>query len=226
MSDEPWFESDQHDRPAPDRGAAGDERASPRAADGSPDQVELAELIARIRDRDDDALGRLYDLTLSRVYGLVLRIVRDPMGAEDVTEDVYFALWQHAARYDPARGRPLAWILVMARSRALDALRRRDPALAHPEPTSLLAVEPVDERDTPDLIDAARDSARLRAALGRLDAAPRQMVALAFFRGLTHEEIAAHARVPLGTVKSHIRRALATLRAALSAGAEGSPSAS
>lgn len=180
-----------------------------------PDPAELAQLLDRIGERDQEALGRLYDLTLSRVYGLVLRIVREPMAAEEIVEDVYFAVWQQAGRYDPARGRPLGWLLIMARSRALDSLRRRDPALSHPEPQDLLEFEPSAALSGPELIDAARDSVRLHDALGRLDPVPRQMVALAFFRGLSHEEIAAQTSLPLGTVKSQIRRALATLRRVL-----------
>lgn len=207
---------------APARGGDGAGQDARRDAEAD----EMVRLLERIRGQDDAALGRLYDLTLGRVYGLVLRIVRDPMCAEEVAEDVYFAVWQNASRYDPSRGRPLAWLLVMARSRALDALRRRDEALSHPEPVTLLEIEPTSDEQAPDLIDVARGNARLHEAIGGLDPVPRQMVALAFFRGLTHEEIATQAQLPLGTVKSHIRRALASLRSALMTGVEGSPSPS
>jgi len=192
----------------------------------SPEQIELQALIERMRVRDEAALGTLYDLTLGRVHGLVLRIVGDRMLAEEVVEDVYFAAWTQAARFDPARGRPLGWLLVMARSRALDALRRRDEAMSHPEPTQLLDSEPESEVSAPELIDLARDNRRLHEALVSLDAMPRQLVALSFFRGLSHEEIATQSSLPLGTVKSHIRRALATLRGALAAGVQEGASAS
>ncbi|MCB1890323.1 MAG: sigma-70 family RNA polymerase sigma factor [Rhodocyclaceae bacterium] len=195
-------------------------------SDSPSDQAALKALVERMRSRDEAALGALYDLTLGRVHGLVVRIVGDPMLAEEVVEDVYFAAWTQAARYDASRAAPLGWLLMMARSRALDALRRRDEAMSHPEPTQLLASEPHSDASAPDLIDLARDNRRLHEALGRLDAVPRQLVALSFFRGLSHEEIANQASLPLGTVKSHIRRALATLRGALAAGVQESAGAS
>ena len=181
---------------------------------------ELARLIERMRERDEQALGRLYDLTAGRVHGVVRRIVRDAMLAEELVEDVYFTAWQQAGRFDPARGRALGWLLVMARSRALDALRRRDEAILHPDPASLLEAEPDGAAGAGELIDAAREHARLHAALVGLEPLPRQMLALAFFRGLSHEEIATRSSLPLGTVKSHIRRALAALKRALLTGFE------
>ena len=186
------------------------------------DQEELSLLIERMCEREEAALGRLYDLTLSRVFGVVTRIVGDSMLAEEVVEDVYFSAWQQATRFDPARGRPPGWLLVMARSRALDALRRRDQAVSHPQPTDLLGAEPQAEDSAPELIDIARGNQRLHEALVGLEPMPRQLVALSFFRGLSHEEISRHSQLPLGTVKSHIRRALGALRSALEAGAPGS----
>jgi len=146
-----------------------------------------------------------------------------------VTEDVYFQVWRQASRYDPARGRPLGWLLTLARSRALDQLRRRDEAVCHPEPETLHHEEPggeFDASDPLDLLAATRAHRSLHQALEALEPVPRQMVALAFFRGLSHEEIASHTALPLGTVKSHIRRALAVLRTALAPGFEQNASAS
>ena len=84
----------------------------------APDTAELVALIARIQREAAAALGALYDRTSGRVYGLALRIVRTPAAAEEIVEDVFFQIWQQAARYDPARGRPLAWMLTIARSGA------------------------------------------------------------------------------------------------------------
>lgn len=183
---------------------------------------ELAVLLARIAGEDESALAALYDATCRRVHGLVLRILGNPAAAEEVTEDVFFQVWRQALRFDPARGQPLAWILTIARSRALDHLRRQDPALLHPEPTTLLDAEPRDEADPQNLLVACRNHRLLHAALAALDPLPRQMIALVFFRGLTHEEVAHHAGLPLGTVKSHVRRALLHLRGALAAGLDRS----
>lgn len=203
----------------------------PRLAE--PDATALAALIARIARQDENALGALYDATVGRVYGMALRILRDEQGAEEVAEEVFFQVWRQAGRYDPTRGRPLGWLLNLARSRALDQLRRRDAALSHPDPTTLHAEEAGGEldifdgreaRDPQDLLAATEAHRSLHRALAALEPMPRQMVALAFFRGLTHEEIATCTDLPLGTVKSHIRRALTALRAAL--GPAYQPSAS
>lgn len=179
---------------------------------------QIAVWIDRIVDRDERALAALYDATLSRVYGLVLRIVRRPALADEVVEDTYFQVWRQAARFDPSRGRAVPWLLGMARSRAIDALRR-EARFQHEsldvEDATMAAVSspPVDE-----LLEAARGHADLHEALLKLNAQPRQLVALAFFRGLSHEEIASHTALPLGTVKSQIRRAMITLREVLSDG--------
>lgn len=168
--------------------------------------------MAQICRGDEAALGALYDATLGRVYGLALRITRNPQAAEEVAADVFWQVWRQAPRFDPARGRVLTWLLTIARSRALDSLRRVDEADAHPEPEVFIALEATREGDPQDLLAATQRDHRLHAALATLEALPRQLLALAFFRGLTHEEIAAHAGLPLGTVKSQIRRALGALK--------------
>lgn len=175
----------------------------------------LIACIAGIVERDARALTALYDATLSRVYGLVLRIVRRPALAEEVVEDTFFQVWRQGLRFDAEKGRPMTWLLGMARSRAIDALRR-ESRFQHDS----LDPESMPERGdggaaSDDLLDAARGHAELHRALMLLNAQPRQLVALAFFRGLSHEEIANETALPLGTVKSQIRRALITLRQVL-----------
>lgn len=178
-------------------------------------EAQLAAWIERIAVHDERALGALYDATLSRVYGLVLRIVRRTGLAEEVVEDTYFQVWRQAVRFDPQRGRALTWLLGMARSRAIDALRRE----ARFEADSLDgddAAEPEGASGAVDeLLAVAQDHAELHRALLTLGPQPRQLVALAFFRGLSHEEIATQTSLPLGTVKSQIRRALIALREVL-----------
>ena len=190
---------------------------APRPTRAAPDsgEVRLRGWITQISHGNEQALGHLYDAMLGRVYGLALRITRNPQPSEEVAEDVFWQVWRQARRFDAARGNALTWLLTIARTRALDSLRRNDEAQPHPEPETLIAAEESKEGDPQELLDALQRDHRLHAALASLDALPRELLALAFFRGLTHEEIAAHTGLPLGTVKSHIRRALAALKSVL-----------
>lgn len=202
---------DAHDL-ANDDTAAPLARAVPGSAAASVDDACLAQWIDRIVARDEAALAALYDATLSRTYGLVLRIVRRAALAEEVVEDTYFQVWRQAPRFDAQRGKALTWLLAMARSRAIDALRR-EARFRHDSLDDEAAAEPADGQPAQDeLLAVAMRHADLHQALMALQAQPRQLVALAFFRGLSHEEIASHTELPLGTVKSQIRRALLTLR--------------
>lgn len=184
------------------------------------DDATLTALIQRIVQQDQRALEALYDATCRRVYGLVLRITQRSALAEEAVEDTFWQVWRQAPRYDAARGRPVTWLLAMARSRAIDALRR-DERFQHDELPEEGVAESEDAAPPPqDLLDATRDCSALHAALAGLDARARQLVSLAFFRGLTHDEIAAQEGLPLGTVKSLIRRSLQQLRRHLEAAHE------
>lgn len=195
--------------------AAPEDAPQPAAARLLPalDDRQVAAWIEAIVEHDERALSALYDATLHRVWGLAQRIVRHHQVVEEVVEDTYFQVWRQAARFDPARGGALAWVLGMARSRAIDALRR-EARFQHDSLDADDAVPPADGTAAPadELLASARGHAELHAALLALEARPRQLVALAFFRGLSHEEIADQTTLPLGTVKSCIRRALITLR--------------
>lgn len=185
----------------------------------SPDQDEAAlrACLEGIRNRDQSALGRLYDLTVSRVYGVALRIVRRAELAEEVVPDVYMQVWREVGRYDAGRGRVMAWLLIIARTRSLDLLRRQDEAFPHPNPQDLAPDTP-QEGDLLTMMSAAHEAQALHAALGTLTPLQRQLLSLAFFKGLTHSEIVVHSGLPLGSVKTHIRRALAVLREHLQSG--------
>lgn len=182
---------------------------------------ELAALIERIVAHDEQALAALYDATCARVHGLVLRITRRGALAEEVVEDTYWQVWRQAPRFDAERGKCITWLLAMARSRAIDALRRNQRFQHEPLPEDGSADAPdaaaaATADSAPDeLLQASRGAQQLHQALVQLDARSRQLVALAFFRGLTHEEIAQQVALPLGSVKSIIRRALQQLRSAL-----------
>lgn len=186
---------------------------APREAGAAPDpQAELEALVGRMALRDEAALARFYDATSRRAYGLALRITRRAEAAEEVLEDAYLQVWREAARFDPRRGRPLTWLLTICRSRALDALRRQDPAELHPDPDELRREIRANGADPLDLLLALEAGSAVRAALLRLEPATRQLVALAFFRGLTHQEIAEACRMPLGTVKATLSRAYRKMR--------------
>ena len=191
----------------------------------SADEPQLQAWLARIVHQDEAALDALYRACVGRVYGLALRIVRNPGTAEEVTEDCFWQVWRQAPRFDPLRGSALAWLLTIARSRALDGLRARRRVLANTVSADALGeamdalAESVDgaagSADPHDLLEAVQSNQQLHQALAQLDAVPRQLVALAFFKGLTHEEIASQIGLPLGTVKSHLRRAMLALRKCL-----------
>jgi RNA polymerase sigma factor (sigma-70 family) len=173
---------------------------------------ELAALVAAVAAGEQRALERFYRLTLGRVFGLALRIVRCRSTAEEVVEDVYVQVWHSAGSYDPRRGTPLGWALTICRSRAIDTLRRADDASLDPNPAERADAVAQVVPDLQDLLQASQEHAALHTAITRLRPEQRQILAMAFFRGLTHAEIAAAARLPVGTVKSQIRRALAILR--------------
>lgn len=189
-------------------------RATPAATDNW--EQRLPGLVARMAAADETALAAFYDLTLGKVYGLALRIAGQPEAAEDVAAEVYLQVWRQAGDYSAARGSVLAWLLTICRSRALDFLRRRDPAQTHPDP-DLLRAAPPSEPPPPDLLESLEARTSLHAALLALGNEQRQILALAFFRDLSHQEIAQRVGLPLGTVKSRIRRAQIALRAALNA---------
>ncbi len=177
-------------------------------------EEDLRPVLDAIVRRDQTAFARLYDLTSGRVYGLALRILGRRDAAEEVVSDAYLQIWQQAARYDASRGVPLAWMLTIARSRALDYLRRRDEAQPHPDPT-VLQPEAVTTESAMDILIALDNASALHDAIATLPSNARQLLGLAFFRGLSHQEIATHTGMPLGTVKTILRNALQALRPCL-----------
>jgi RNA polymerase sigma-70 factor (ECF subfamily) len=169
----------------------------------------LVSLIQHVAGGDEQALTRLYDLTVTRVYSLARAITANSEDAEDVSCETFVQVWNEAARFDPARGSALGWLMTICRSRALDARRRRLVRMRADQ-----AETPQGELDAPpeELLALLEEESAVRAALAQLTPLRRQLVALAFFRGMTHSEIATAVKLPLGTVKSHLRRALGTLR--------------
>lgn len=197
--------------------------ANPVMADDAESQRSHCALVERMRAGDEQALAALYDATVARLYGLALRITRSPQTADEVVEEAYFQAWQQAAGYTPVRGPVIAWLLTICRSRALDALRRRDPAECVADPAALLADTADEGGDPCDLLSATRRSSAVHGALAQLAPAARQLIGLAFFRGLTHSEIAQVTGQPLGTVKTTMHRACRKLQALLAGQHEDAP---
>jgi RNA polymerase sigma-70 factor (ECF subfamily) len=173
-----------------------------------------ADLIAGIARGDRGAFERFYDTYSALAFGLIRRILRDPEAAKEVLQEVFWQIWQEASSYDPSRGSPEAWVVMRAKTRAIDKLR----SIRRREQTF---VAPVDERvaaatgtraDDPGL--AAEDRGLAQGALEQLPAPQRRAIELAFLEGLTQTEIAAKLGEPLGTVKTRIRLGLERLRAA------------
>ncbi len=184
---------------------------------------ELAQLLARSGLGDRAAFAKLYERSSGHLLAVVLRIQRDRALAEELLQEIYVSVWKAAASFDAARSQPLTWLTHIARNRAIDSLRRanaqprlesshRDDDDDRPDTTEMMA----DPGPGPlELLDQASDKRQLSACLERLTPPQRQSVALAFFDGLSHAEVAAQLREPLGTVKSWVRRALATLKGCL-----------
>jgi RNA polymerase sigma factor (sigma-70 family) len=172
---------------------------------------EFGPLIGEIARGDERALEQLYDATVDKLYGLAMSILRRLEDAEEVVCATYAYAWANARSYSTARGSVLAWLLMMCRSRAIDRLRQlRNSGIT--VDVSELAHMP-DEDDRPDdILLLMQEHSRIRAALAKLSPERRRLVALAFFRGMSHVEMAQSEGIPLGTVKSHLRRALQELR--------------
>jgi RNA polymerase sigma-70 factor, ECF subfamily len=184
----------------------------------STEQAELAAWVARVVYQDEAALALLYRRLSSRVYRQALRLTRQAQTAEEVVEDVFWQIWRQAPRFDATRGVVLAWVTQITRSRALDALRAmgRDPLYEALEIDEMTSTAVSDHDDNPqDLLDRAQVTAQIHRAVATLDPLRRQLVALAFQRGYSQAEIADETGMPLGTVKSHLRRALATMKISL-----------
>ena len=177
----------------------------------------LTAIVARMANKDEGALSELFDMVAKRLHSFALRIVRDEGLAEEVTEDALFQAWREANRFDVGRGKVITWLLTICRSRALDALRRADIAECVEDPDEFRSQEASLMAEPEQLISQFETSSAVQAALLMLPPKERQAVSLAFFRGLTHQEIADHWQMPLGSVKTLMHRAFAQLRTQLEA---------
>ena len=168
----------------------------------------LGALLRRCGEGDRTAFRELYDRESPRLYGLALRLTRQPAIASDVVHDTMLQVWQKAVRFDPERGSPEAWLSTMLRYRAIDAIRRTSREEAGGDLPEIADTGP----DAYASLAAIEETGALRSCMEALEPAQNRVVTLAFFDGLSHSELAAKLEAPLGTVKSWVRRALIALR--------------
>jgi RNA polymerase sigma-70 factor (ECF subfamily) len=167
---------------------------------------------------DEDAFADLYDVIAAKVYGLVVRVLRDPAQSEEVVQECFLEIWRNASRFDPGRGSASAWILTIAHRRAVDRVRaseadtRRDRAYG-------AATQPVHHDETAETAEARIDARRVRIALETLTPTQREAIELAYLSGYTHSEVAVMLDLPLGTAKTRIRDGLIRLRDTMGVGA-------
>ena len=198
------------------------------AADWTERSLDLSRLLARAGLGDRAAFATLYERTSSHLFAVVMRINRDRGQAEDILQEVYVNVWRAAQSFDAAQSQPLTWLTSIARNRAIDSLRRGQ---TQPKLQTLGTAAGGTDTDTEeenvydtvadaapgplDLLSRATDARALKECMDKLSALQRQSVALAFYQGLSHAEVADQLRQPLGTVKSWVRRALLTLKGCL-----------
>jgi RNA polymerase sigma-70 factor (ECF subfamily) len=189
---------------------------APKQMDADTRRAQLAAALVRAGGGDRTALKIVYEDTSAKLFGICLRILNDRSEAEDVLQEVYVAVWRKAASFDPARASPMTWLVAIARNRAIDrlrasALRRR-----------MEPIESADELSDPapaalDRLEMAQQHQRLAGCLEELEGRHAAAIRAAFLDGATYEELAVRMGVPLGTMKSWIRRGLLKLRACLEA---------
>lgn len=184
--------------------------AVPWGGEDSPPEA-LAQLVRRCGRGDEAAFATLYDETSARIHGLVRRIVRDRAQSEEVTQEVFLQVWRQAARFDPAKGSALSWLMTIAHRRAVDRVRSAEAATAR-DAQHVLRDVTVAHDSTSETVEARLDAQRVRRALAGLTETQREAIDLAYFRGCTHTEVAAMLDVPVGTAKSRIRDGLIRLR--------------
>lgn len=175
-----------------------------------------ADLIDRVAGGDGEAFARLFEAHAPVALGLLVRILGQRSEAEEALQEVFVQVWTQADRYDESRATPRGWILMLARSRGLDRLRRRSSLQRREEAAAVSVQEEVASPVGTERLESRERHSRVRSALGLLTPEQRRCIELAFFEGLTHTEIAKRLEAPLGTVKSRILLGMNKLRQALS----------
>ena len=178
------------------------------------EEPSLEELLAASSRGDERSFAQLYDLTSPRVYGMVLRVVRDAAQSAEVTQDIYLEVWRQSARFDSSKGAVLPWLLMIAHRRAVDRVRAAQSSVVRDDKYAVLNEErPFDS--VSEQVQTSLEAQRVRKVLNDLTPAQREAVSLAYFGGYTHSEVAELLKIPLGTVKTRIRDGLIRMRDAL-----------
>jgi RNA polymerase sigma factor (sigma-70 family) len=177
--------------------------------------ARLMQLLARTALKDQEAFAELYRTASPHLYAVALRILREAAAAEEVLQESFVNVWHHAASYVAAKSQPLTWLTSIVRNRCLDQLRRREVETVtlddEEEGVTIAAQGP----SPLEMLLAGADAQAVKGCVETLEPAQKQAIALAFFQGLSHSELAQHLRQPLGTVKSWVRRGLERLRVCL-----------
>ena len=220
MSDRPHLRRVPDPEPEPERGpkpGPTSDPASRSAAGNSREREDLAEALHRVTLGDKAAFDQVYTAFSGPVFGLALRVLRDPAQAEEVAQEVLVEVWRTASRFDPARGSANAWVMTMAHRRAVDRVRseqaagEREARLAHSS-----SEIPYDE--VAEAVEGRLEQQRLRHCMGSLTELQRESLTLAYYSGYTYPQVAELLTVPLGTVKTRMRDGLARLRDCLGVG--------
>ena len=202
------------DRPAPEP------TNSPLDAAGSPDASVPASLSDQLRlsgRGDEGAFARLYDAMAARVYGLAVRVVRDPAQAEEVTQEAFLEIWRTASRYDVKKGSAVSWILTIVHRKAVDRVRSAEASSRRDTTYHQESITP-EHDSTAEAATASMEARRVRQALRTLTQVQQEALELAYFKGYTHTEVAALLDLPVGTAKTRIRDGLIRLRDTMGVG--------
>src|SRR3954454_19878709 len=186
-----------------------------RLRTSSPADDEDRAVLVRLADGELDALEDLYDRYKTMAYSIAYRITNDASLAEDVVQEAFLGVWRNANRYVEGRGSVKTWLLAIVHHRAIDAVRRRRPTSELPDTGDTAVPAALTLPDVWAEVAAVLDAETVRAAVGALSDVQREAIELAYFGGLTQQEIAARTDTPLGTVKSRMRLGLMAMRRAL-----------
>jgi RNA polymerase sigma-70 factor, ECF subfamily len=189
------------------------ELGSPRseAAEARPERVEIDALLGAVARGDDTAFARLYDRLAPRVFGLARRVLRDPAQAEELAQEVLLEVWRTAARFDPARGSGLSWVLTIAHRRTVDRVRSEQANADRAHRVAAASAQiPFDE--VVDRVGSRLERQQVRRCLDGLTALQREAIMLAFYRGHTYREVANLLSTALPTIKTRLRDGLIRLR--------------
>lgn len=173
---------------------------------------ELVPVLRAVADGDRDALSLLYRRTASKLYGICSRVLDNQAEAEDVLQEVYVTVWGRASSFDETKASPVTWLAVIARNKSIDRLRRRRPAAADLDAAAEI---PDDSATAFELIERDQQSRRLADCLQELDEPQRESIRAAFLDGATYPQLAERQGVPLGTMKSWVRRGLQRMKGCL-----------